>query len=63
MEEAIMEFIRSRTKQLRDQNRHPDHVLYREVIAEVNMALNSLHNQGKIKGGPTMNDKYIKLID
>ena len=66
MREIVLKTLERITKEKEDARKFPTHVIYVELInelgREINPVLRELLNEGKIKAGNTINDKFIKLI-
>jgi len=67
MEDILIEIIRAIQNEKKQRGYAICHALklevYRVIDGEVTMALKNLHEQGRIKIGDTINDKYILLIE
>ncbi|BAX79054.1 hypothetical protein [Labilibaculum antarcticum] len=66
MREIVLKTLEQITKEKEDARKFPTHVMYVELInelgREINPVLRELLNEGKIKAGNTINDKFIKLL-
>lgn len=66
MREIVLKTLARITKEKEDARRFPTHVMYVELVNElgrgIRPALRELLNEGKIKAGNTINDKFIELI-
>lgn len=67
MKQIVLEALERITKEKILNKEFPTHVMYLELKAElgsqIGKALRELLNEGKIKAGDTINDKYIQLIE
>ena len=62
IESIIMELLLELKSQKMLKNIHPPVVTKTELFNEIRAAVNSLHSQGKLKIGDTINDKYIEIL-
>lgn len=59
---ALLNILKEQEKAKSNKRIVPSHSLLIPLHQTVNDALNELYSEGKIDVGPTMNDKYIKLL-
>ncbi|MDM8159055.1 hypothetical protein QUH73_04395 [Labilibaculum sp. K2S] len=66
MKQIVLENLERITKEKILGKQFPTHVMYLELKAElgsqIGKALRELLNEGKIKAGNTLNDKFIELL-
>ena len=66
MKQIVLENLERITKEKKLDKQFPTHVMYLELKVElgsqIGKALRELLNEGKIKAGNTINDKFIELI-
>jgi len=61
MEEIVYNLIREIQERKSGNGLAPTHVLRIELEVEVSKALNKLYEQGRIKVGKSLNDKWISV--
>lgn len=63
MEEIVLQALKLMYFERLSDRKHPTSIMYRDFIDRINISLNKLYIEKKIKVGQTINDKYIEVMN